>query len=158
SRADFGFTGHRAEDVTGLVYMGARYYDSALGLFVSQDPLGQFFSPYSYGGGNPLNGRDPNGALFGIDDALLALGLLALGVLASGVQAAVNGGSPRDVVRAAGNALTSGLLVGGAAGLVGSAVGAAAGTTALQIYQVALVGLGTYGTVQGFRSGNYAVA
>jgi RHS repeat-associated protein len=61
SRAAFQFTGQRAEDGTGLLYFGARYYDPALGMFVSHDPELQFFSPYSYGNGNPLNGTDPTG-------------------------------------------------------------------------------------------------
>ena len=43
-----------------------RYYDADIGLWVSIDPAGQFFSPYSYTGNgfNPLSGFDPNGEDF----------------------------------------------------------------------------------------------
>jgi RHS repeat-associated protein len=61
SRAAFQFTGQRAEDGTGLLYFGARYYDPELGMFITHDSELQFFSPYSYGNGNPLNGTDPSG-------------------------------------------------------------------------------------------------
>jgi RHS repeat-associated protein len=62
SRSPFLFTGQRADDGTGLLYFGARYYDPALAMFVAQDPAAQFFSPYTYTNGNPLNGSDPTGA------------------------------------------------------------------------------------------------
>ena len=38
-----GFTGHRNDPATGLVYMQARYYDPKIGRFLSVDPVG--FSP-----------------------------------------------------------------------------------------------------------------
>jgi RHS repeat-associated protein len=60
--AAFTFTGQRVEDGTGLMYFGARYYAASLARFVSLDPARQFFSPYSYLDGNPLNGTDPTGA------------------------------------------------------------------------------------------------
>jgi RHS repeat-associated protein len=36
---DFGFTGQRRDASAGLMYYGARYYDSALGRFVSADTM-----------------------------------------------------------------------------------------------------------------------
>jgi RHS repeat-associated protein len=44
SRSPYLFTGHRADDGTGLIYMGARYFEPGLGMFVSHDPAAQFFS------------------------------------------------------------------------------------------------------------------
>jgi len=40
STNDVWFTGRRQDVDTGLVYMGARYYDPALGRFISTDPKG----------------------------------------------------------------------------------------------------------------------
>jgi RHS repeat-associated protein len=34
---DYGFAGHRHDNSTGLIYMGARYYDPYLGRFISPD-------------------------------------------------------------------------------------------------------------------------
>lgn len=56
------YTG-REEDGTGLMYYRARYYDSAIGRFVSEDPKG--FSAginfYAYVDNNPSNANDPMG-------------------------------------------------------------------------------------------------
>jgi RHS repeat-associated protein len=63
---DFGFTGQRHDD-TGLIFMHARYYDPALGRFVSADTLvpqprnPQSLNRFSYALGNPLRYRDPTG-------------------------------------------------------------------------------------------------
>ena len=59
-----GYTGHEHIDEMGLIHMNARLYDSRTGLFVSIDPqagsyLGTY--PYTYCGGNPMNGVDPTG-------------------------------------------------------------------------------------------------
>lgn len=57
------YTG-REDDQTGLYYYRARYYDPAIGRFVSEDPMGfaagdvNFFA---YVGNNPVNGNDPMG-------------------------------------------------------------------------------------------------
>lgn len=51
-------------DPTGIDQMGARYYDPALGRFISQDPLGiSGGSPnlYEYAQDNPVNLNDPSG-------------------------------------------------------------------------------------------------
>jgi len=45
----------------GLDYFGARYYDPEVGVWVSTDPLKEYFSSYMYCGGNPLIVFDPNG-------------------------------------------------------------------------------------------------
>ena len=61
------FTGHIADTDTGLVYMQARYYDPAIGRFLSNDPVGfasggvGYFNRYAYVGNNPLNATDPTG-------------------------------------------------------------------------------------------------
>jgi RHS repeat-associated protein len=48
---------------TGLVYFGARYYDSLIGRFITPDPLGMADGPnlYLYVNNNPVNWLDPYG-------------------------------------------------------------------------------------------------
>ncbi len=50
-------------DPTGLIWMGARYYDPVLGRFISQDPVSypNCLDPYAYAGGDPINYYDPDG-------------------------------------------------------------------------------------------------
>lgn len=63
----FGYAGHRGDQETGLVYMQARYYDPALGRFVSPDsiipnPLDpQTLNRYTYADNAPLDKVDPDG-------------------------------------------------------------------------------------------------
>jgi RHS repeat-associated protein len=62
-----GYTGHVTDAATGLVYMQQRYYDPALGSFLSIDPIdfdpstGVGFNRYTYTGDNPYNRIDPDG-------------------------------------------------------------------------------------------------
>ena len=73
-----GYTGHEHLSVFGLINMNARLYDPAVGRFLSPDPYvqspdnSQNFNRYSYCLNNPLKYSDPSGALFGIDDAIIA--------------------------------------------------------------------------------------
>ena len=52
---------------SGLVYMQARYYDPAVGRFMSADPVGPTpgdgfnFNRYSYANNNPYRFIDPDG-------------------------------------------------------------------------------------------------
>ena len=50
-------------EMRNLAYyrIGARYYDSDLGMWISADPARQFPSPYEYGGNNPIGHVDPDG-------------------------------------------------------------------------------------------------
>lgn len=64
-----GFTGHLRDSATGLNYMQARYYDPAMGRFLSIDPVGFMvsrpgqFNRYSYCYNDPVNCTDPTGML-----------------------------------------------------------------------------------------------
>lgn len=115
------FAGFQSESTSGLQYAGARFYDPELGSFLTHDPRAQFASPYSYGGGDPINWVDPNGEFFGE--------LIAIIIASAFVSAAVN------AVIAAAQGLPLGAVakaaVGGAiAGAVGAGIGvvAAAGS------------------------------
>ena len=61
------FTSRRQDPETGLVYMGARYYDPVVGRFVSMDPIGfdeknlHSFNRYAYANNNPYRYNDPDG-------------------------------------------------------------------------------------------------
>jgi len=77
-----GYTGHIKDAATGLNYMQARYYDPALGRFLSIDPVGFtpempfMFGRYTYVGNDPVNAWDPDGErTFGLN----AEGQIAIG-------------------------------------------------------------------------------
>lgn len=58
---DFLFGGREWDgDIQAQVF-GYRLYDPVQGQFLSQDPMDQFWNPYSYVGGEPLSGVDPWG-------------------------------------------------------------------------------------------------
>jgi RHS repeat-associated protein len=63
-----GFTGEQT-DLNGLQYLRARYYNPALGAFLSRDPVqgvmgsALSFNPYLYVQGNPINYVDPTGEI-----------------------------------------------------------------------------------------------
>ncbi len=65
--AEYKFTGQREEDSIGLYYYGARYYDPAIGRFITEDSYrGEINSPqsqnlYVYVMNNPLRYVDPSG-------------------------------------------------------------------------------------------------
>jgi RHS repeat-associated protein len=61
------YTGKEHDDITGLTYFGARYYDPHLGRFTSVDPVGfveanpMSFNRYAYVNNNPYKYVDPDG-------------------------------------------------------------------------------------------------
>jgi len=59
----FKFTGRRLDPETGLYYYRARYYSSALGRFISADPLGYKadLNMFAYAGNDPTDRTDPTG-------------------------------------------------------------------------------------------------
>jgi RHS repeat-associated protein len=63
---DRRFLGGTLDAASGLTLLGARYYDAALGRFISVDPLLNLgvpghFNAYSYAYGNPMTFSDPSG-------------------------------------------------------------------------------------------------
>ena len=55
------FTGQQLDATTGLYNYNARLYDPTLGRFLQPDSAGQFPSPYSYVGTEPIGRTDPTG-------------------------------------------------------------------------------------------------
>ncbi|MBL8160969.1 MAG: hypothetical protein JNJ61_03220 [Anaerolineae bacterium] len=86
SQTPYGFTGEPT-DSNGLVYLRARYYSPALGVFPSRDPFeGVTDRPLSLNGyswveGNVPNWTDPSGEC---PMCLVAVGLVALAGIAAG--------------------------------------------------------------------------
>ncbi len=65
-----GYIGEREDPEVGLVYLNARYYDPAIGRFVSPDwwdptKPGVGTNRYAYSGNDPINGSDPTGHRYG---------------------------------------------------------------------------------------------
>jgi RHS repeat-associated protein len=65
-----GYTGHREDANTGLVYVQQRYYDPESGRFLSADPVqangnGGNFNRYWYANDNPYRYTDPDGRCTG---------------------------------------------------------------------------------------------
>lgn len=58
----FTYTGREYDAKSGLYYNRARYYESASGSFLSQDPLGGG-EPYAYASDDPVDLSDPGGAI-----------------------------------------------------------------------------------------------
>jgi RHS repeat-associated protein len=57
------FTGREWDSETGLYYYRARYYDPKVGRFLSEDPMRDGNSSYSYVGNNPVSYVDPLGLI-----------------------------------------------------------------------------------------------
>jgi RHS repeat-associated protein len=58
----FGYAGEHADPATGLVYLRARWLDTATGVFLSADPADSATGDaYGYAAGNPLQLTDPSG-------------------------------------------------------------------------------------------------
>ena len=111
------FTSRRQDAESGLVYMGARYYDPVIGRFMSTDPV-QFqegnlhsFNRYAYANNNPYRYTDPDGR----NPILIAMGVGALinGGLNAAVQyystGTIQWGGLGGVIDAAGDGMLLGL-------------------------------------------------
>jgi RHS repeat-associated protein len=130
----FGYTGRELDTETGLYYYRARYYDSGLGRFISEDPIG--FSAgdtnlYRYVNNSPTNWTDPTGEI-----PLVALAWIAGAAVSAGLTAAAFGGvygfargAAESIDSDRRNGILSGDSIGSAYinGLIGGVKGAATG-------------------------------
>ena len=63
-RTRYGYTGRERDELTGLYYYRARWYDAQVGRFISEDPIGfngRDVNLYVYVRNNPVNLIDPEG-------------------------------------------------------------------------------------------------
>jgi RHS repeat-associated protein len=92
-RGYIGRQGYWTDTQTGLMLLGRRWYDPAVGRFISRDPIryaGGDINLYAYGANNPLRFMDPWGldAWDWIHGGLDAFGLIpGLGEIADGINA-----------------------------------------------------------------------
>jgi RHS repeat-associated protein len=80
----FGFTGEPQGGLNDLVYLRARYYNPALGRFLTQDSLipdvtnSQALNPYAYVYNDPINLVDPSGNIPAIGGSLFPIPPISL--------------------------------------------------------------------------------
>lgn len=128
----FGFTGE-PRDATGLTYLRARYYEPALGRFMTRDTwhgirvVPGSLNDYSYLRDNPLIGVDRDGHC-GPPCAIAGGAIGGVGGLAGYLIATTASGAPLDVGQAAlaaGGGAATGAVCGVTLGVACVAVGAA---------------------------------
>ncbi len=145
----YKYTGQERDPSTGLYFYNARYYDPALGRFISPDTLvesplhPQTLNRYAYAGNNPVLYNDPTGHCFLICIIIGAIvGTVSAGIasdwdpgatLLGGAIGAFSGGVGGKVGGFVATTVggTAGSILGGAAG------GAAAGGTSALLYRAA---------------------
>jgi len=106
------YTGQQFDAASGLYYLRARYYDPALGRFLSRDPaeplrtLPRALNRYVYVADNPLNAADPSGRQAFTEYSLITeedeesaadfyvIGAISLGLLPEGDFALFAAGVP----------------------------------------------------------------
>ena len=57
------YSGEYLDEETGLIYLHARYYDSSIGRFISEDPIRDGMNWYAYCGNSPVMFADPLGLI-----------------------------------------------------------------------------------------------
>ena len=62
---NFRYCGEYTDPETGFVYLRNRYYDTATGRFITEDPVRDGLNWYKYANNNPINFYDPTGTTAG---------------------------------------------------------------------------------------------
>jgi RHS repeat-associated protein len=137
------YTSKLQDPDTGLVYLGARYYDPVIGRFLSTDPVGfdekniHSFNRYAYANNNPYKFVDPDGRHPVVIAMLVNFGGGSVigGGVAAGINAAHQLSNTGDVrwggIGGVADALGDGMVLGGMLGIFGAEYGGAAAGLAL---------------------------
>jgi RHS repeat-associated protein len=118
--SDFGFTGEQ-DEIAGLIFLRARYYDPGIGRFISKDPfpgvltLPSSLHPYQYALNNPIRFTDPTGQVVWIP------GILLIGAGIGGIANLINYLSTPGCLLTWQGVINS-FLVGALAGAIGTGV------------------------------------
>ena len=80
----FRYNGEYCDEETGMIYLRARYYDSSIGRFITEDPAKDGLNWYAFCGNNPVMFVDPSGTIKEEDikygeDTKVYISLLILG-------------------------------------------------------------------------------
>ncbi len=109
------YIGQQYDAATSLSYLNARYYNSAQGQFISQDPMflgnptdqdledPQSLNAYSYSEDNPIVKKDPTGKIT-LTEAVVALGAIEVALAAIEVEAIATNPSYRAAYGASASA------------------------------------------------------
>jgi RHS repeat-associated protein len=139
--------GHYHDDETGLHYVTARYYNPALGHFLSPDPIGPEGGSrnlYLYCDGDPINRLDPSGEFI---FTAIVVGALIGAAIGAGIEAYRQYKSNGEIND--GWAVAKAALVGGVIGAIGGGVGAAVEAA---VGATTLAGLAGAGALSGVAS------
>ena len=127
------FTQKELDEQSQLYYFGDRYYDPAVGRFLSPDPDSQYNSPYVYGDNRPEDNIDPDG------DSFFLIAMIIVGAL---IGAYSGGAAVNHDYNPAHWDWSSGKTWAGITG--GAVLGAAGGWAGAEIAEA---GLGIAGTL-----------
>ncbi len=136
------FTGQRLDPETGLLFYQSRYYDPALGRFISPDTIvpnqynPQHLNRYSYADNNPVTYSDPTGH-FKFKDffrrfagtivsvALMFVGVppIAGGIIGAAIGTVANHGGLADFAVGVAIGTIAGMVAGSASGMLARTVG-----------------------------------
>lgn len=79
----FRYCGEYYDNETGLIYLRARYYDSSIQRFITEDPARDWLNWYAYCGNNPVLYHDPSGEWIETALDVLSLGLSIADVISN---------------------------------------------------------------------------
>jgi len=113
------FAAKRLDPDLGLIYFGKRYYDPAIGRWLTTDPAGfeDSYNPYQYVFNNPFLYLDPNGE--SVEGFLLGVGEIALG------GALIVTGGMLEVATCGGYTIAFGFQLEAGAALIGTGIATA---------------------------------
>jgi RHS repeat-associated protein len=161
----YGYTGRELDTETGLYYYRARYYDSKVGRFISEDPIGFNAGDtnlYRYVGNNSTNYTDPTGELAQVAGGAIFGGIFGgLYALANDIESGNFGwntignvarGAAIGAVTGAAVAAGVGIVSGFATAMFGTSLAGAAVNTG---FVAASTAYGAYNAGGNFGSGKY---